>query len=698
MNTHADTTQDNKSQSVANEVSQKQNSGESTFQFVDNRPEAFAQRKIQELAKNSPQAKQTAQLQGMADNHSAQQPKPIQKKENNTGLPDNLKSGIENLSGFSMDDVKVHYNSNKPAQLQAHAYAKGTDIHLASGQEKHLPHEAWHVVQQKQGRVKPTMQSHGLPVNDSPTLEKEADKMGSDVVKQFVIQRKEVDLKRGLSIGQEIIQAIIDSAAFRIQTPGTLFRPRRTVDAIDTALDNYHSAAQGNKLATLGALLNAVSTYRASKTPDPADARLTAVNNLRKAILDEQPLVIRLDLLSQHGVTANLENIGTAAAISDQELTELAQLEQVTDVAELVQLHGLARVHAETMVLAAIQYRGVRPSLQQIINLDGFALARIQTLAEANLAQAGTWAELERLIAIDDWNERNIVTFANTEFGGATPTLQQMEQISAFSFPEIGKLKKAGSWEKIMKFAKIHSAPINQDPSEDVTTAMGGVGVNEVKANVAGVVDETRSCWNWATQGFEAPEVPDNTIFSYFSLRTNFPPVYDRLRDHAQTVNFLAGSPAANDPIRVYLNRNQGALQGIVATWQANHLVHAQQANQAAQLELMRLHLTESGFHVLPQGTDSRWYICMHELKNNVGWEHWWIKTRAGDVIETFPGTADGRGKFIAFHQSDVNMGDTNRDFRHEVPVANLLPAQLAIIRRALGVMKGKIAKAIGPK
>jgi hypothetical protein len=44
--------------------------------------------------------------------------KPFQLNANNTGLPDNLKSGIENLSGFSMDDVKVHYNSEKPAQLQ----------------------------------------------------------------------------------------------------------------------------------------------------------------------------------------------------------------------------------------------------------------------------------------------------------------------------------------------------------------------------------------------------------------------------------------------------------------------------------------------------------------------------------------------------------------------------------------------------
>lgn len=103
----------------------------------------------------------------------------LQRKVNNTGLPNNLKSGIENLSGQSMDDVKVHYNSDKPAQLNAHAYAQGSDIHIASGQEKHLPHEAWHVVQQKQGRVQPTMQMKGkVNINDDTGLEKEADMMG----------------------------------------------------------------------------------------------------------------------------------------------------------------------------------------------------------------------------------------------------------------------------------------------------------------------------------------------------------------------------------------------------------------------------------------------------------------------------------------------------------------------------------------
>ena len=109
---------------------------------------------------------------------------PAQRKEapapNHTGLPDQLKAGVENLSGVSLDNVQVHYNSAQPAQLNALAYAQGTDIHVAPGQERHLPHEAWHVVQQAQGRVRPTMQmKDGVPVNDDHGLEHEADVMGA---------------------------------------------------------------------------------------------------------------------------------------------------------------------------------------------------------------------------------------------------------------------------------------------------------------------------------------------------------------------------------------------------------------------------------------------------------------------------------------------------------------------------------------
>jgi hypothetical protein len=70
MNTHVDKTQENKSQSESNAESQMQNSAESTFQFVDNRPEAIAQRKLQEMANNSPQVSQLRAFQEMANNSS----------------------------------------------------------------------------------------------------------------------------------------------------------------------------------------------------------------------------------------------------------------------------------------------------------------------------------------------------------------------------------------------------------------------------------------------------------------------------------------------------------------------------------------------------------------------------------------------------------------------------------------------------
>jgi len=138
--------------------------------------------------------------------------------ENNTGLPDSLKSGLENLSGMSMDAVRVNYNSPKPAELNAHAYTQGTDIHVASGQERHLPHEGWHVVQQMQGRVQPTMQMQGgVNINDDAGLEKEADVMGgkalqlvthgseqvypSSVIHDVVIQPKWLDF----GIGEDLV-------------------------------------------------------------------------------------------------------------------------------------------------------------------------------------------------------------------------------------------------------------------------------------------------------------------------------------------------------------------------------------------------------------------------------------------------------------------------------------------------------------
>lgn len=102
----------------------------------------------------------------------------IQQRNNSTGLPHKLKQGMENVTGCNLDHVKVHYNSSKPKIVQAHAYAQGSDIHLASGQEKHLPHELGHVVQQMRGSVAATGSVNGEALNDDVQLESEADRLG----------------------------------------------------------------------------------------------------------------------------------------------------------------------------------------------------------------------------------------------------------------------------------------------------------------------------------------------------------------------------------------------------------------------------------------------------------------------------------------------------------------------------------------
>jgi hypothetical protein len=135
-------------------------------------PSAFVGRRLQAMLAQSPRS---ALFQ--APNPRAAERAPAASR---TGLPNALKAGVEALSGFRLDPVRVHYDSEKPAQLGARAYARGSEIYLAPGQERHLPHEAWHLVQQAQGRVKPTLRMQGgMPVCDDPALEREADSMGA---------------------------------------------------------------------------------------------------------------------------------------------------------------------------------------------------------------------------------------------------------------------------------------------------------------------------------------------------------------------------------------------------------------------------------------------------------------------------------------------------------------------------------------
>ena len=136
--------QENKNQSAAHAVSQKQSDRESTFQLIDYRPEAVAQRKLQEMASNSPQVqqlrafqnmannspqtKQVVQLQIMEYNHSPQQQQPIQKKEHkNSSLIDvNLqRKALNEAKGENSGVIQKYTYKADPAEITV-KHPKGT--------------------------------------------------------------------------------------------------------------------------------------------------------------------------------------------------------------------------------------------------------------------------------------------------------------------------------------------------------------------------------------------------------------------------------------------------------------------------------------------------------------------------------------------------------------------------------------------
>ena len=230
-------------------------------QLMDNRPEATQLQQLQDSADSGIFNGEIAQLQATADT-SSNTTAPFQFKENNTGLPDNLKSGMENLSGMSLDHVKVHRNSDKPAQLQAHAYAQGTDIHLGPGQEKHLPHELGHVVQQQQGRVKPTIQMKGkVNINDDIGLEKEADEMGKNALLNRHSKSEPITQKKSSSVIQKVKKG---RGSKRIKSKGnspseqsealesihnSTYKNENHLDTFEPSLDNVPASPSEQQLA-----------------------------------------------------------------------------------------------------------------------------------------------------------------------------------------------------------------------------------------------------------------------------------------------------------------------------------------------------------------------------------------------------------------------------------------------------------------
>ena len=160
---------------------QQSKRNEESVRMVDNRALSAVQTKMVNLVQRAEDDEDDL-LQGKFE-------QPAQRAEaaNQTGIPDSVKQRMEDSFGTDFSSVRVHPESSKAPEVGALAYTQGTDIHFAPGQFKPdtsagqqlLGHELAHVVQQAEGRVQPTTEIAGMPVNDNEGLEREADVLGA---------------------------------------------------------------------------------------------------------------------------------------------------------------------------------------------------------------------------------------------------------------------------------------------------------------------------------------------------------------------------------------------------------------------------------------------------------------------------------------------------------------------------------------
>jgi hypothetical protein len=144
---------------------------------ADRKPADRPRRPVGDRRDFAPRVRRSGEAGRSHGGHKGAPPRPSRPAD---ALPERLQAVMEAMSGLSLAEVVVHRNCAEPARMGAAAFTKGSRINLAPGEERHLAHEAWHVVQQKQGRVAPIMQMKGgASVNDDPVLEREADAMGA---------------------------------------------------------------------------------------------------------------------------------------------------------------------------------------------------------------------------------------------------------------------------------------------------------------------------------------------------------------------------------------------------------------------------------------------------------------------------------------------------------------------------------------
>jgi hypothetical protein len=101
-------------------------------------------------------------------------------------LPKAVQAQMEDSLGADFTGVKIVPESAAAPRIRANAFTQAETVHFAPGKydpasaagKELIGHELAHVVQQRQGRVRPSFQGQGLAINTDRGLETEADRLG----------------------------------------------------------------------------------------------------------------------------------------------------------------------------------------------------------------------------------------------------------------------------------------------------------------------------------------------------------------------------------------------------------------------------------------------------------------------------------------------------------------------------------------
>lgn len=264
------------------------------------------------------------------------------RQENRTGIPTSLKERMELSTGLSFDDVRVHYNSDLPARLDALAYTIGNHVEIGPGQEQHLPHELGHVVQQKLGIVRANARhSSGVAMNTDSGLEHQADEIGAGK-KVEIVQRK----------GENVVQRLnIDPAFLHAGEAADTFLQRASGSVIDVS-------------QIVATLINDCSKDAAEKDDDSQDVAGTT-RNLLQSVLHKKDAILQKPTEICNG----LQSIKGALNSARMFVENGVQVAGITN-SHLLHATRMINIHlqsAETFVDGALQVAAIIDRFLQVI-------------------------------------------------------------------------------------------------------------------------------------------------------------------------------------------------------------------------------------------------------------------------------------------------------------------------------------------